>query len=524
MRIQCRRIDFCRTLKLFARAILPSKLFTLLGNVRIETTKGGLRLTATDLDLGIEWFLDAVIKEEGCIVVPFRPLLNWIQDQPITEYVSLAEEKLPCGEKSALFIDDQFAFFCQNSSLFPSIRYPTKLMTTIRISAPLLKRIILQVVFASSREAHPAFSYIWLHCNGPSLTFSASDGSRCALNTVIANENIGQHLFLTPTSTLKRMARVLPRKGFVNLEVDQKKSLLCVRTDNGAFLARQYYPDPDFRRGKDPITEHTQGGRCRPFEGYLPKIPQTHVVIEKQALKGILKKKTWPVYCSLQQSAGQSHLELVIYRPNESVTHTIPVIAKGPPFSSCWISLRSLADALSAPGTTSRLRLEFGSPGSNAIALSWMERDGSARTGYAYAFGQVDPISVLHHPQVRRSLSTHSLQFLEQWPSPPEIGRWKKRIAPYLRRETAVLIVSMLVRGIRPTEEQIEQSKKRIEPVSMHVKLYGLAGVCRERNHLARELAIGAFASDGSSLEVDGESISFVAAEIAQALASSIPE
>jgi hypothetical protein len=520
MRAICQRSKYYQALNLFARAIIARKTFALLGNVCIETMDTScLRWTSTDLDLGIEWYTPAVIEEEGRVVVPVRPLLEWMQDQPGAEYVSLAEEKLPRTETPVLFMNGQVAFFCQDSSLFPPVRRPMP-MTTIRISAPLLKRVMLQVVFAASREAHPTFSHVWLHCDGPALTFSASDGSRCALNTVIASKSIGHHLFLTPASTIKRIARFLPRKGFVCLEVDQRKSLLCIRTGNGTFLARLCYPELDPRHGVDPVTYHTQGGKSRPFEGYLPHHPQTRVTIEKQALQGILKKKSWPVHCSLQWSDGQPHMRLVIYRTNDVITRTIPISIEGPAFSPCWITMRSLADALAAPGTPSRFRLEFGSPGTNAVALWWIERDGSVRTGYAYAFAPADSIGVMHHPQVRRSLSAQALQYLGQWPSPPKIGLWEQRIVPYLRRETATLVVSMLEHGIRPTDEQIEQSKKRIKSVSMHLRLYGLASVCRERDHLARELAIGAFSSDGSSLEVAGASLSFVAAEIAQAFAA----
>ncbi|HPO58828.1 MAG TPA: hypothetical protein PLV53_08285, partial [Anaerolineaceae bacterium] len=59
-------------LSMVSRAVSPRSTLPVLANVLIATDEGRLRLSATNLELGISCWIPAQIEEEGAITVPAR--------------------------------------------------------------------------------------------------------------------------------------------------------------------------------------------------------------------------------------------------------------------------------------------------------------------------------------------------------------------------------------------------------------------------------------------------------------------
>ena len=63
-------------LSVVSRAVSPRSTLPVLANVLVATDEGRLRLSATNLELGISCWIGAQIVEEGSITVPARTIAD----------------------------------------------------------------------------------------------------------------------------------------------------------------------------------------------------------------------------------------------------------------------------------------------------------------------------------------------------------------------------------------------------------------------------------------------------------------
>src|ERR1035437_10185696 len=76
-------------LSIVSRAVSPRSTLPVLSNVLVASDEGRLRLSATNLELGITCWIGAKIEEEGSTTVPARTFLDLVGTLP-QEPVSLS--------------------------------------------------------------------------------------------------------------------------------------------------------------------------------------------------------------------------------------------------------------------------------------------------------------------------------------------------------------------------------------------------------------------------------------------------
>jgi hypothetical protein len=473
--------------------------------------------------MGIVCLIEAAVEEEGSAAVPAPPLLAFLREPSVEERITIRTEdasSLKDQERPFMLVDDLVAFPCLDADGFPRVKGPAEAALMVRYLARLLSEVIAQVAFAASPDTgHSILSNVWLQLDGKTAAIAASNGSRCVLRTVPGtNSQARGELLLVPARALAAIGRMLPRQGEVQMEVAPHKGLLCVRSDDREFIVRLIDPHVRPIAGEDPVAQHTRHGKSRPFEQYVPKSLKTLVVLSKKDLQAVLSKKAWPVSCSLQTDGEQAHLVLKVYGKEEVTTHTIPVQWCGPASPTVWVNMRFLADALSCPGTPDSLVLGFGSTHTDAILLRWLGRDGGVRQTYSYVLMPLNPLGVLQHKNVRRALSTLRLQLPLQGCGRTEQGREDKAITR-VREETMFLLASMLVLGLAPTEAEIEESAQRVKQLSARPARILLEACKKHSSEVAQMLAVAAFASGGSSLQIAGAHLAFDAEQVRAAFA-----
>lgn len=524
MRITCQRRDLYRALRLLSRFIPTRSTLPILQHVLIETSGADrLRLSATNLEVGVACQIEAVVEQEGSAAVPVLPLLVFLRGSSGEERVTLRTGNTPSLEDRArafLLVDDLVAFHCMDAAGFPRVRGPAEAAITVRCPARLLREVVAQVAFAASPAARDTvLSNVWLQVDGKTAAFAASNGSRCALRMVSgAGSQAREELLLVPARALAAIVRLLPRQGEAQVEVASHKGLLCIRSNGWEFLARLTDPGVRSFSADDPVAQHTRNGQSRPFEQYVPKNPKTLIVLSKKDLQAALSKRAWPVSCSLQREGEGARLVLKVYGKEEVTTHAIPVQCCGPAFPTVWLNMRLLADALSCPGTTASLVLGFGSAHTDAIALKWLDPDGGVRQTYSYVLMPLNPLGVLQHRHVRRALPALPLQSLAQTCGGTEQAP-EARAITRVREETVSLLASMLALGLAPTEAEIQESAQRVKQLSVRPERILLELFKKHGGEIAQILAVAAFAPGGSSLEMTCAQLAFDARQVRAALA-----
>ena len=90
----CARKDLYEAVQTVAHAVSGRTSLPILGHVLIQTEESGLRLTATDLELGISLFIaDARVEAQGGLTAPAKlltELLAALPEGPVTLTVDLS--------------------------------------------------------------------------------------------------------------------------------------------------------------------------------------------------------------------------------------------------------------------------------------------------------------------------------------------------------------------------------------------------------------------------------------------------
>src|SRR5512138_3365419 len=88
MKVTVLQENLTRGLSTVSRAVSPRSTLPVLANILIATDEGRLRLSATNLELGITCWIGAKIEEEGSTTVPARTFVDLVGTLP-AEQVSL---------------------------------------------------------------------------------------------------------------------------------------------------------------------------------------------------------------------------------------------------------------------------------------------------------------------------------------------------------------------------------------------------------------------------------------------------
>ena len=82
MKIQIQKDTLQKGIQIVQNIITTKSVLPILANILIEATKDKVRLTATDLDIGICVLLDAEIQEAGAITLPAKRFNDVVRELP----------------------------------------------------------------------------------------------------------------------------------------------------------------------------------------------------------------------------------------------------------------------------------------------------------------------------------------------------------------------------------------------------------------------------------------------------------
>lgn len=150
----------------------------ILAGFLIETEKGKLRISATDLEIGISTTVPASIEKEGRLVVPAKPfaeILANLSEEKITIEKNETNTELSSAKTKAtlLVMDDKE---------FPKL-FDEKGESVLTIKKETVEKDLNRVVFAASQDlGRPAFSGVLVKKDGESVSLVATDSHRLSLS------------------------------------------------------------------------------------------------------------------------------------------------------------------------------------------------------------------------------------------------------------------------------------------------------------------------------------------------------
>lgn len=208
MRVSVLQENLARGLSIVSRAVSPRSTLPVLANVLVATDEGRLRLSATNLELGITCWIGAKVEEEGSTTVPartFTDLVNTLVSDRVDMELTVRTQTLNVRAGTS-----RTDIKCIDAQEFPPMPAPD-LDDGVQINVADLKETIHQVVFAASNdEARPILTGVQMEVQNGQITLAAADGFRLSVRQADLSTDDNQTISaVIPARALSELARVV---------------------------------------------------------------------------------------------------------------------------------------------------------------------------------------------------------------------------------------------------------------------------------------------------------------------------
>lgn len=223
MRLKVEKAILLNGIQAVQNVITAKSALPILSNILIETLQDKVRLTATDLDIGISCIVPVDIQEGGAITIPAKRFGEIIRDLPSDEVgISTKKNNLVTIEAESC----QFKIMGLAKEEFPKLP-EFKDKEVIRLEQAELKYMLGLTSFAVSfDETRYILNGVLLRISNSTLTLVATDGKRLAIMERAINQKVEKDInIIIPIKTIQELNRNLKEEGELSLVLGNNQAL-----------------------------------------------------------------------------------------------------------------------------------------------------------------------------------------------------------------------------------------------------------------------------------------------------------
>jgi DNA polymerase III subunit beta len=247
MKVSCLQENLAKALNNVSRAVAArTATLPVLTHVLLATDGGRLKISATNLELGINCWIGAKVEDEGAITVPartFTELISLLPPDRVDLELNIRTQSLRVmcrhTDTNIKGID------AQEFPIIPAFQPDSAAF----IDAAVLKKMISKVAFAAATdESRPMLTGVMTKLDGDKITMAAADGFRLSVCTGILKEPVAEpRAMLIPARAVAEVARVIgEQEEPVAITVTPSHGQVLIHlqnTDVVAQLIEQKFPD-----------------------------------------------------------------------------------------------------------------------------------------------------------------------------------------------------------------------------------------------------------------------------------------
>jgi DNA polymerase-3 subunit beta len=265
MNISVMQENLARGLGIVSRAVSSRATLPVLANVLLKTENAGLKLTATNLEIGINCWVPGKVEAEGEITVPAKLLTDLVMSLPnqrIDLQLSAKDRTLKVSSGNS-----RSSIKGIDADEFPVVAAISDAPAT-SVGARELRDALGEVVFAAaSDESRPILTGVLTKLSGEAMTLAAADNYRIAVRSLSTSRAVSPEMsIVVPARSYAELIRILPDSDDpIDITVTPNKSQVLFHVE-----------------GIDLVSRLIEGQ----FPNYEPVIPSSHTsraVIDREA-------------------------------------------------------------------------------------------------------------------------------------------------------------------------------------------------------------------------------------------------
>jgi DNA polymerase III subunit beta len=350
MEFSVQRTDLVREVALLQGVVERKTTIPVLSNILVEALEESLRVTATDLELGIRTMCPAKVKKTGATTVPAKRLLDYIRQLQDPEIKFKMAEAPAAGSLQVTCGRSHVRMAAMARDNFPVL--PDCAGKLAVIPPTVLGQLINRTLFAiSAEESRYTLNAALLILKPETMTMVATDGHRLAhVETAAAMAEkgysgvSGELRILVPKKAMTELSRLLG-------DMPEGTNIDFYKDENHIF----------FRMGRRMLISRMLSGQFPNYEAVLPKSNDRIISLDQEELAGAIRRVSLfsdERSHSIRFQFGNDELKIVSSSSDAGESEeTLPVSYHAPPFT-IGFNWQYLLDFLAACGP-GKISLEF---------------------------------------------------------------------------------------------------------------------------------------------------------------------
>jgi DNA polymerase-3 subunit beta len=222
----------------------------ILNHILFSTDKGRLKLSATNLELGINYWLGAKIEEEGSFCLPAKEITEFVS------YLPAGRLDLSLKNNNLLTLSSgktESSFACLPSADFPEIPSLDP-KTAFEIDLPILTEAINQIAFAAATDdSRPILTAILCTFSSNELNLVATDGFRLSLKNINLTDPLNlsteTQTLLIPAKSLLEIVKLAKNTKKIKIGLTKDSNQVVFVLEDLELVSRLIEGDyPDYQR------------------------------------------------------------------------------------------------------------------------------------------------------------------------------------------------------------------------------------------------------------------------------------
>ena len=207
MKIVCSKAELLNGLQTVSKAVPSKTTMSILECVLVDTSNGEIKLTANDMELGIETIIEGQIVEKGIIALDAKMFLDIVRklpDSDITIETDASFKTLITCEKAKFTIIGKSG---EDFSYLPVVEKNDSIV----MSQFTLKEVVRQTIFSiSDNDNNKLMTGELFDINGEEFKIVSLDGHRISIRKIQLKNSYAPKKVVVPGKTLNEVSKILP--------------------------------------------------------------------------------------------------------------------------------------------------------------------------------------------------------------------------------------------------------------------------------------------------------------------------